>query len=82
MITYHPAATKAHGALDTNGKRIHGFKPMVMLRNAHGQMVGSKTSALTIYANKVDARNAAREACHVALESLARDYPQFIARVA
>ena len=80
MITYHPSAAKL-----PNGK---GFKPMVMLRkdaaglpSAKGRMVGSKSGA-TVYTLKDDARNAAREACHVAVAALARDYPQFQARVA
>lgn len=73
MISFHPAAAKL-----PNGQ---GFKPMVMLRKDKGRMVGSKSGA-QVFALKDDARNAAREACHVAVAALARDYPQFLARVA
>lgn len=73
MITFHPAAAKL-----PNGQ---GFKPMVMLRKDRGRMVGSKSGA-TVYTLKVDARNAAREACHNAVANLALNYPQFLARVA
>lgn len=73
MITYHASAARL-----PNGK---GFRPMVMLRKDAGRMVGSKSGA-QVFTLKDDARNAAREACHVAVATLARDYPQFLARVA
>jgi hypothetical protein len=73
MTTFHPAAAKL-----PNGQ---GFRPMVMLRNAKGHMVGSKSGA-SVFPDKVSARNSAREACHAAMANLSRDYPGFAVRVA
>lgn len=72
-VTYHPAAAKL-----PNGS---GFRPIVMLRKDKGRMIGSKTGA-QVFQLKEDARNYARNACHAAMATLARDYPEFIIRCA
>jgi hypothetical protein len=72
-ITYHPSAAKL-----PNGQ---GFRPIVMLRKDKGQMVGSKTGQ-DVFTTKDQARNYARNACHAAMATLARDYPTFTIRCA
>lgn len=61
MITFHASASRCHD----------GFRPMVLIRNPKGQMIGSRTSKAYVFATKDEARNAARLAAHHVAERLA-----------
>lgn len=55
MVTFHPTASRLH-----NGS----YRPMVMVRNPKGQMIGSRVASSKEFPTKEDARNYARNAAH------------------
>lgn len=59
MVTFHPSASKVR---QPDGSIL--FRPMVMVRNPAGQMIGSRVSSVDTYSTKDDARNQARLAAH------------------
>lgn len=55
MVTFHPTATRLHTG---------AFRPMVMVRNPKGQLIGSRVSTSRTFLTKEEARNFARQAAH------------------
>lgn len=73
MITFHPTATRL---------RDGTFRPMVMLRNSKGAMIGSKVARSETYPDKDMARTHARLAAHTACQRIAAQGHDFATRVA
>lgn len=72
MITLHPSIARVHSG---------HFRAVIQLRGAKGHMHGGKTSR-EVFETRDAARTYARFAAHVAARTLARDYPNFVYRVA
>lgn len=72
MIRFHPS---------TKATRSGEYQAIVMVRNARGQMIGSKCSPHS-YADKVTARNYARIAAFRVAANMRRDNPQLQIEVA
>lgn len=76
MFTYHPTVSRVAG-------NRGAFRPAVMLRNSAGQMCGCKIAGRVFTGSeaKEEARNEAREACHIAAAELRLSLPGFLVRV-
>lgn len=60
MVTFHPMAKKVAG----------GYRPMVVMRNAKGQCIGSKVAGARTYTGDHRARMHALFASHKAMHTL------------
>lgn len=62
MVTFHPTSKKVAG----------GYRPMVIIRNAKGQCIGSNVAGANTYTCDHPARMYALFAAHKAMHTMAR----------